>query len=408
MGSGDSERVVLLSLLSLGSLSLLTLTAIIISKIVNLFVAQPKLSLLEVGHRSLWRSKIVKTVMLGTVDPGSPLHRFHGHSDVLQLITLESRTRDLSRSRVVAKCDLRVHALSQLCSGELMAATLNSQLFQTIKLDESFTSPQSRPKPFKGRCSRAILEVFPGHIAVGEDGGIISIWNIESNQCWLELKGHTATIWCLAMVQGGRQLLSGSEDTTLQLWSLQDKLQLASCTPCSIECKGSKSCAVKQREHTACAICEGHTDIVSCVADVGDGRFASGSWDNTIRLWRHKALEKTMTGHENHVNCLCLLPGKRLVSGSLDWSLLLWNIETGIQLRQLQGHKGNITCIAGLDRGQVITGSTDRTLRVWDLRTGRILHTLEGHQGPVRCILEIQDGRIASCADDGCIKIWGS
>ena len=49
-----------------------------------------------------------------------------------------------------------------------------------------------------------------------------------------------------------------------------------------------------------------------------DGRLASGSYDNTIRLWDVKTGAETarLEGHSDSVDALCALPDGRLASGS--------------------------------------------------------------------------------------------
>ena len=51
---------------------------------------------------------------------------------------------------------------------------------------------------------------------------------------------------------------------------------------------------------------EGHSDGVTCVAALEDGRFVSGSDDNTLRVWRPgvKEAESVHEGHSGGVKCV--------------------------------------------------------------------------------------------------------
>ena len=56
-------------------------------------------------------------------------------------------------------------------------------------------------------------------------------------------------------------------------------------------------------------------------------KIASGSWDNTIKIWDIATgkCERTLLGHENSVNALCLLPGNKIASGLSDNTIKIWD-----------------------------------------------------------------------------------
>jgi ankyrin repeat protein len=72
------------------------------------------------------------------------------------------------------------------------------------------------------------------------------------------LKGHTITVWALAVLSDGR-LASASWDKTIRVWR-----------PSTGVCE---------------AVLEGHTITVWALAVLPDGRLASGSADKTVRVW---------------------------------------------------------------------------------------------------------------------------
>ena len=77
---------------------------------------------------------------------------------------------------------------------------------------------------------------------------------------------------------------------------------------------------------------KGHTDVVFSVAFSPDGTtLASGSYDNTIRLWSvdNEDQKTTFEGHTSAVFSVAFSPdGTTLASGSFD-SVRLWDVDTG-------------------------------------------------------------------------------
>jgi hypothetical protein len=72
-------------------------------------------------------------------------------------------------------------------------------------------------------------------------------------------------------------------------------------------------------------------------------------------------------GHTDSVSCVVQLADGRMVSGSLDSTLRLWDIESGVCVKTLAGHTDSVYCVVQLADGRVVSGSRDKTLRLWDI-----------------------------------------
>ncbi len=80
----------------------------------------------------------------------------------------------------------------------------------------------------------------------------------------------------------------------------------------------------------------GHTGAVCSVAFSPDRKvLASGSGDNTIKLWdlNSKSQITTLKGHSKEVNSVAFSPdGKLLASGSSDRTIILWDLNTSSEI----------------------------------------------------------------------------
>jgi WD40 repeat protein/tRNA A-37 threonylcarbamoyl transferase component Bud32 len=157
---------------------------------------------------------------------------------------------------------------------------------------------------------------------------------------------------------------------------------------------------------------KGHSKSVGAVAISPDGQtLASGSWDNTIRLWNLKKADKirTLAGHFSQVVSVAFSPnGEILASSSLDNTIKLWDLKTGEEIHTLSGHSNWVMSIAFSPDGQTLaSGSWDNTVRLWDLRTGDKIRTLTGHSNHVNSVAFSPDGQmLASGSWDNTVKLW--
>ena len=155
---------------------------------------------------------------------------------------------------------------------------------------------------------------------------------------------------------------------------------------------------------------------VSAVAFSPDGtRLASGSSDETLRLWdvqTGQRIGQPLRGHGGDVLSVVFSPdGTRLASGGYDGTVRLWNAKTNQPLgAPLQGHEGSVWSVAfSPDGTRLASGGYDGTVRLWNAQNGqRIGKPMRWHEkGQVRSVAFSPDGtRLVSGGEDNTLRLW--
>ena len=158
---------------------------------------------------------------------------------------------------------------------------------------------------------------------------------------------------------------------------------------------------------------QGHCGPVNGLSVLSDGRLASASDDNTIRLWDTVSCAETgcLPAHGGGVWSLCALPGGRLASVSGDNGLRLWDVAAGSEATPLEGRGRWVTSWCLLPGGRLACASgshlsNNGAICAWDLATGAMIARLDGHKGLVRALCPLPDGRLASGSDRRTIRLW--
>ena len=167
------------------------------------------------------------------------------------------------------------------------------------------------------------------------------------------LRGHRQAINWIAFSNDGKRLVSGSDDNSVILWSLDDK----------------------QSIHHKLV---GHTNAVLSVA-FSEEYLLSSSKDCSVRLWRLNRINDRYLPNDESVVYRC--------------------------------HSSSIRCVdTNVDSTQFCTASDDKTVKIWSPNaTNRFIATLSGiHTNWVRHAKysRLNPHLIASCGDDGLVCIW--
>jgi WD40 repeat protein len=206
-----------------------------------------------------------------------------------------------------------------------------------------------------------------------------------------------------------------------------------------------------KREFTCTKTFEGHTEKIVSLIELSSGQLASGSYDNTIRIWNTNTLKEdeiinengrifallefeknkllcgtsnncinlweinsptkaknfsySFTGHDLWVISLVKCSQDYFASGSNDSKIKIWDYYNKKCIGTLSGHLDCILSLILLKNNNLCSGSADNNIKLWDWVKGICIATLRGHEKWVKCIFELDNGIILSGSDDKTIRL---
>jgi WD40 repeat protein len=278
-----------------------------------------------------------------------------------------------------------VHALAFHPQRRMLA----SAGFRVVKLWEQAANVQTQKIGLGAVASSSAVHAASGLIAVGTKTNQIQIRTAADGKVVKTLAGHTAPVTGVGFSADGKHVVSGSDDKTVRVWSIETGQAVRTIT-------------------TAAAV----TDAVLRI----DGtQIVSAHADAKVRVWTFAAPEgETPEGGEKPVReiahagvtCLCTTPtANQIISGGTDNTARIWNLDNGSAVRNLS-HGGPVVSVACRADGQAfLTGSSNNTAKLWDVN-GKQLAELRGHvptQRAEKIAVETQDlaKQLTALADAG-------
>ncbi len=242
----------------------------------------------------------------------------------------------------------------------------------------------------------------------------------------IRFEGHTKAVQNVALSSDEKTALSGSEDLTMRLWSLETGKEVRRF--------------------------DGHTQLVSRVRFLpGDQQALSSSFDRTLRLWNLKTGEEVrrfvgfhspihnvavspdgsrilsaggpvvnvcnmasgqierQLGHEDRgaLHLQFFADGLRAITGGSDRLVHLWKLETVEEWAALGEHSHSIETVSlSPDERLLLAGCHDKTAWLWDMNTRQLVQK-QAYPHKVYRIVPTPEGFWVACNDDqGEISVW--
>ena len=120
--------------------------------------------------------------------------------------------------------------------------------------------------------------------------------------------------------------------------------------------------------------------------------------------------EKKITKiHKSSIRSLILLTDGRIASSSSDNTIKIYNKKTYECELTLTGHKDTVWSICSLDNNRIVSSSSDKQIKFWKVtdKTFSCEYTIKNaHEDEILFVVSLSKNRIASCGLDGKINIW--
>ena len=256
-------------------------------------------------------------------------------------------------------------------------------------------------EPF-GLVNTAIFSPDGQYLAAGMSDGAIYIWRTADQQPVQVIQAHRQAVRALSMVQYGTTtgdkkytLSSGSDDSSIGLWSLSEDGQI--------------------RWHTRLSHVEQQS--VYAVKSNPDGRGVTGVdshghvfvWTvneyQESQLVRHFATTLTRTG------MIAFNSDGRIVAvGNHDGSVQIHHVATGMLELALPADTGSIDSLALSEDGKMlVTGGDEGHICLWSLPSGQLRQIIENEPTVVDVLAFSTDGRMLASAHgvgENVIRVW--
>jgi WD40 repeat protein/serine/threonine protein kinase len=286
---------------------------------------------------------------------------------------------------------------------------------------------------------RRIATASGGPFSVGKGGPNVELWDRETGQRQLTLRGTEHHIWSLAFSPDGTKLVVGGRSAPIGrpqvmvrdaktgdiLWTKHEPaLPQAMAVAFSPD---GKSLAVGFGEHggygiqpvklydvatgQARATLPGLVGGVNDIAFHPDGRRLAVAGRDLVEVWDIVAHTKVhaLRGHAQWVYAVAFSPdGKWLATGGFDRTIKLRDAATGQERQSIFAHQGYVLDLAFSPDGHSLAStSEDRTVYLWEIPTCRQIGVFNGHTGFVQAVAFAPDGReLASGGLEGTAKVW--
>ena len=177
--------------------------------------------------------------------------------------------------------------------------------------------------------------------ASASNDGTIRIWNYYTRSQIKVIYAHKSDILCLIKLSNDN-LCSGGADLSIKIWNWEQN-----------QC-------LKKIENA-------HNQFIKCLLEMNEA-IISGGDDDKIKIWgRNGCCNNILTDHQHSVRTLCKIDKNYFASGSFDNKIKIWDFNTNKCILTLSGHSSNVIQIIKLKNNFLASCSLDKTVKIWNI-----------------------------------------
>ena len=194
-------------------------------------------------------------------------------------------------------------------------------------------------------------------LAAGSADSTVVLWDVHTREQIAVLEGHTARVWTVTFSPDGSILAAGSQDGTIVFWDVVTRKVILPV--------------------------ERHSNYVTEVAFLPDGKTlaAVGLGDDTVKLWDVATREEigTLQMPTDLVSSMAFSPDGKTLAATSEGAILLWDVATLGEIATLR-HSKHVNALAFSPDGATLAASVpgESAIVLWDMATHREISTIQG------------------------------
>ncbi|KAK7143173.1 hypothetical protein R3I93_014366 [Phoxinus phoxinus] len=299
---------------------------------------------------------------------------------------------------------------------------------------------------------RFLVQIDDLRFASAGDDGLVLVWNVETGDCLLELRGHTQQITAMTsytIIRGGNThtaLITASSDRTLSLWDPDsgNRVQNISDLQSSVKCLlvldrldvwlsgGNELCVWNRDFELQCKTVHHSDEGISAMLELPKN-FIAAAMDKEIVIFKLNLsgsdivvmAMRHLADHRDTIHSLININdglfasgshiGELIVWDSVDWTIqayeqIVWeepavDNQSEVKLTQQKPIEKSIQHMSS--DGEFIVAAVGSGLYVYNVPMKSVVaYRKIAHDSNVLHTMLQKDGRLMSCSEDGSVRMW--